>query len=126
MRISDWSSDVCSSDLENPVGGRCRVDVATCLPGLGISVPMKVRKREAELRYTGIDQGIQSQCPGNNEFAVNSRLDGRCQDIWNSWKSNHRFAESGLPRQCCIEHLVTAIGRSDERRVGKEMASTGT
>src|SRR3546814_11287946 len=63
--------------IENPVGGRCRVDVATCLPGLGISVPMKVRKREAELRYTGIDQGIQSQCPGHNEFAVNSRLDGR-------------------------------------------------
>src|SRR3546814_7727754 len=27
MRISDWSSDVCSSDLERPVGNRERVSI---------------------------------------------------------------------------------------------------
>src|SRR3546814_10927494 len=31
--------------------------------------------------------------------------------MWNRWRSNHRFAESGLQRPCCIEHLVTASGR---------------
>src|SRR3546814_5435762 len=30
MRISDWSSDVCSSDLENPLnGGQVRAEIGT-------------------------------------------------------------------------------------------------
>ncbi|MCY1173757.1 hypothetical protein D9M73_139320 [compost metagenome] len=87
------------------------MDVATYLPGLGIGIPMKVREREAELRHTGIDQRIQSQGPGHNQFAASSRLDGRRQDIGDRRRSNHRFPESGLQRPCGIEHLVTAIGR---------------
>src|SRR3546814_9809359 len=32
MRISDWSSDVCSSDLDEPAAGLGLVILATCAP----------------------------------------------------------------------------------------------
>src|SRR3546814_12583251 len=46
MRISDWSSDVCSSDLQlgracrvdaRMAGGDGRVECTACLPGLGLA-----------------------------------------------------------------------------------------
>src|SRR3546814_13690250 len=74
MRISDWSSDVCSSDLADPPGHVLR-NIGG-VPGEGIgavgddAAVRQVRKADAERhRRPTVDRGEQHQCdtPGDQQ-----------------------------------------------------------
>src|SRR3546814_13664398 len=105
MRISDWSSDVCSSDL--PVAAARRTIVAE-----GI--------RRGEFR-TDIDAGL-----------VGFAIDGACAHIFSSVESRRVILGDGALDRPLVERYVQTVSdlipggmRSEERRVGKECASTG-
>src|SRR3546814_21107498 len=95
MRISDWSSDVCSSDL----GGECR------------------RQRQSLLHHhlAGAVGVVGNQ-------AVDAQVDerGHVGRIVHG-PDNHPESE----RLRLVEVGLVAVARSDERRVGKECVSTG-
>src|SRR3546814_16220727 len=46
MRISDWSSDVCSSDLPDPTGASDYKDIATYKDKLALEYPEIVENRQ--------------------------------------------------------------------------------
>src|SRR3546814_16868688 len=94
MRISDWSSDVCSSDLGTPCG---------C--GSARRIPRFYTNRR-EIGEKSIDPGPQLVANLTGNVAVAARIDA--------------FAIGG--RQEII--LRAEGPRSEERRVGKECVST--
>src|SRR3546814_12825966 len=104
MRISDWSSDVCSSDLPVPVRAVERDD-----------------RRSARLQpFENLAFCVGNGLLRRKEFAVSGS--NPCDD---RHMGTHKAGESGkLPRMvpAHFEHAVTA--RSEERRVGKECVST--
>src|SRR3546814_20605367 len=104
MRISDWSSDVCSSDLEDRLLTRVLIAL----------------DHQAPLRYKQIAVRIQGFAAA---FAVNYHHDDRRQT----------FAEMILHKlpQMWIEaqgkpsaDIMAHVRRSEERRAGKECVST--
>src|SRR3546814_10105699 len=102
MRISDWSSDVCSSDLANR--HRARHDDLTCLlnrNGLqqAFDRMMATNVQQCALLYLDLD-GFKG---------VNDRL-------------GHAAGDDLL--KAIADDLRTMVGRSEERRVGKECVST--
>src|SRR3546814_13668201 len=97
MRISDWSSDVCSSDLDRPWGG--------CDPPIVAYVYAPDRKAERPQFHLGDFAGI-LQVDGYGGYAALAR---RRQQI--------RLA-------FCWAHVRRKFYRSEERRVGKECVST--
>src|SRR3546814_19154349 len=90
MRISDWSSDVCSSDLV----GRAAANAAG---------------RNAGALGRGAVHG--SRAMTDAVMAVWGDADAALEAEFNEWY--HR------------EHVPERVGRSEERRVGKEWVSTG-
>src|SRR3546814_12535557 len=89
MRISDWSSDVCSSDLEDEAGNAARE--------LQVLIGDAKRRRQGRVgrsRREGHDHGF---------LDLLEEIDGR-----------HLAKEAQRQR----------VGRSEERRVGKEGVST--
>src|SRR3546814_13144200 len=94
MRISDWSSDVCSSDLQGPAEAvdrfwsyrRMRLDAGRDL------VLRDVRESDA----ADLLPVTQELGPAHNE----------------------------KPAECLIQRVGLARTRSEERRVGKECVST--
>src|SRR3546814_19685760 len=94
MRISDWSSDVCSSDLGNVPwlqlhgghGQRC------LMPLLRLS----------RLEHAPDEQASQHKGKGED----------RCKDSANVWEARFRALDQAH------------VGSSEERRVGKECVST--
>src|SRR3546814_19133880 len=98
MRISDWSSDVCSSDLEK-VEGRARL---TILPFLMRAMVKAVAEQPAvnahyddeagEIRrYGGVHIGVAAQTPAGLLVPVVRHVEAR--DIWNCAAELHRLAE---------------------------------
>src|SRR3546814_17484595 len=108
MRISDWSSDVCSSDLAQLLVGQegARDDLLLVLGGAGGS-----GKGED-------DQGHDGDCPGGElSHRVVSPLP-LCISIRDPPPRPSRI----LRRE---SELEADLRRSEERRVGKECVSTG-
>src|SRR3546814_13215566 len=95
MRISDWSSDVCSSDLPSLAGVRGR-------PCSG---------RWHGHRRTGDLKGIETMTHDNRESWLNRVAAGMAPLF--------EALEAPLP-----DRVRVAIGRSEERRVGKACVST--
>src|SRR3546814_15879000 len=97
MRISDWSSDVCSSDLGREVmggnGDGPPVDLADALD-------QHHRRALAELQVPG-DAGVGGQLQGAHQLA----------------RGNARLLQDVLGK-------ARPLARSEERRVGKECVST--
>src|SRR3546814_8310350 len=94
MRISDWSSDVCSSDL----AGRCGASVAPRggrLPGRSGLLRPGIRLWHGRIRPWVIEQ---RGYPGESAMSV---------------------AETSYPQA-----VEDTDNRSEERRVGKECVST--
>src|SRR3546814_3110034 len=98
MRISDWSSDVCSSDLQAAIG--CRLDASRfCLVDLaadGIAILRPARDKLAIeiqlvfIRIAAIERATQIQMPG---------VLHRWIDDWRVERSNlFAFQWSGLLR----------------------------
>src|SRR3546814_1033542 len=95
MRISDWSSDVCSSDLLNNLFGRHD----TLLTYFWMYGPERERP-----------------CPMCTSFV--GSLDAPAPDI------QQRLALAIVGRSPVARQLAFARERSEERRVGKECVST--
>src|SRR3546814_13858112 len=87
MRISDWSSDVCSSDLGDNLGSR----------GASPQSAIHARRR--------VDHGADHPC------LYRMVLLGVSRKGWRGWVS-------------LMAARMKRIGRSEERRVGKECVST--
>src|SRR3546814_11837232 len=125
MRISDWSSDVCSSDLEIvgilPVGRRSE---AQALPGLHDG------KRTHGSAYSSLPAGIVAieahrrhvdELPRKKELVLGERGAVRRDrgvesDTVETDDVHIAFDDEEAP--------LGARGRSEERRVGKECVST--
>src|SRR3546814_11353166 len=116
MRISDWSSDVCSSDLAGPADGWLTQD-ALWLVSKTVS-----DKLRAHLLSQGID-GI----PASNTAAFNVLQDhGIVQPTPDGkaiWKATDT-SDAGWSHAFTFLKLSPAMIRSEERRVGKECVST--
>src|SRR3546814_20146143 len=113
MRISDWSSDVCSSDL---IGGCC-VTVRPLHPRLGIGV------RAHPFRHRA---GVPCPC----YLLVKAVL--RCQTAQRRRHSGgivtptRKILDSKIVRLCFLASGITERNeRTEERRVGNERVSTG-
>src|SRR3546814_18883699 len=99
MRISDWSSDVCSSDL-----APARIAPAMALP---------VRFANGFL----IDQNTKARAFGDSQEAS-----FRCQHFGIGDEAQQIVAHIIMDAN---RHLLNCdVGRSEERRVGKECDST--
>src|SRR3546814_2595488 len=95
MRISDWSSDVCSSDLSSPNGGNIAIVGASETERVGVVPDMSMIQLHADAARRALkDAGL-----------TPADVDGIAT------------AETQV-----IE--VAAMLRSEERRVGKECVST--
>src|SRR3546814_21164120 len=108
MRISDWSSDVCSSDL-------ARVDAEAELPS-GYYV-----------EYGGTFEQLQSAATRLSIVVplVLLLIFGLLYTLFKSWRAA-AIVFTGVPLALTGGVAALALrGRSEERRVGKECVSTG-
>src|SRR3546814_20302456 len=97
MRISDWSSDVCSSDLE-PAELSRDIGAALRMPGYQMAISPPIRTR-IDMLTTGVRTPV-----GIKVFGP---------DL------------AGIERVSLeLEGLLREVPRSEERRVGKECVST--
>src|SRR3546814_14655456 len=118
VRISDWSSDVCSSDLVEPVRA------ATL-------IPIEARRQHALRQCRGEEQWVAIQCGLHDPAQLTTQRRGFRQllvalDLCALHAD--RFAPvgpiSGVERTPKLgEFLATPNFRSAERRVGKECVS---
>src|SRR3546814_17362056 len=98
MRISDWSSDVCSSDLRGPAGGPADRGTALC-------------------RCTGAARGACLR-EGGAMAVPGSR--GDAEGIAQCWR---RLLDGSISTTV-VTALVAGAHRSEERMLGKEYVST--
>src|SRR3546814_15574211 len=104
MRIRDWSSDVCSSDLRHgagPVGRMAIEGKAAALDALAQGRGAAVWQRLIADVETPVSAALKLIEPGRGDWVLES-------------------VESGQTRG-----RYSLNGRSEERRVGKECVSTG-
>src|SRR3546814_15985474 len=102
MRISDWSSDVCSSDLQE--------DRAACNAGCG--------NRRAARTWQARSAGSSGNCC--RQTTEDRQSD---QDAQSGPSSQGRQGKEGKAQGRTVRLTVMA-GRSEERSVGKECVST--
>src|SRR3546814_13901742 len=100
MRISDWSSDVCSSDLKSPLRG------AASVHRCGVKVGARVVHRQ--------HVSTLEQQPMENTMNHANKLSGLIA----------LAAAVAMPMAFAQTTTTTDDGRSEERRVGKECVST--
>src|SRR3546814_12106617 len=113
MRISDWSSDVCSSDLPY---------TKALLSAVPVPDPVKERAKRRIVLHGEI--GSAASMPGGCRFYPRcfharrlARGGGVATEAWRN---------ESLPSRCTHEIPEFRVAeRSEERRVGKECASTG-
>src|SRR3546814_19147877 len=106
MRISDWSSDVCSSDLEDDERGK------TDAP------PSKFKEQAAG------QQGCHPQCRCEAGHANTGSVGLSDHDVkWEAEHPDHRNAGCQQVDDAAIGE-IEAHSRSDERRVWRECVST--
>src|SRR3546814_11528633 len=104
MRISDWSSDVCSSDLEVNARGRPLRELATLPATAGDTVRLTV------------DGGLQS-------YAARRLGDHSGSVVIMDCTNGDILAMTSMPAYD-PNAFSGGIRRSEERRVGKECVST--
>src|SRR3546814_16946589 len=109
MRISDWSSDVCSSDLPtSPAGKAVQAEVSKALKALGLG-------KDAQLplkKQTEKDEKGKKVPTGKLVFRTKSQYAPVIADV------------TGKPiPEKQLKSLKIGAGRSEERRVGREWVS---
>src|SRR3546814_9854179 len=110
MRISDWSSDVCSSDL----GGR---------PGPNPDLARKLLT--VAFRPSGLTMLLIAAVVVVTLVSASSDLTGTFGAIATTWLVIHQVPATISGVQLGVLPLLpTAVMRSEERRVGKECVST--
>src|SRR3546814_18308379 len=118
MRISDWSSDVCSSDLFLNLGSACFQDLA------GV---FEVRRRcDGRTLLDSLDRldqarrpGFQALQAGIQPFLVGLVVHGLVAQGYGDAE-----ADQPEPQKTLHQHDGGRAPRSEERRVGKEGGST--
>src|SRR3546814_18568153 len=113
MRISDWSSDVCSSDLIGTAGGQFLLIMN------GVDTPRTFNGTSwANASITGPTQANLVWCNLHQR-----RLWFGEQDSLTAWYlAVHSI--SGAASSFSLAGIAKLGGRSEERRVGKEWVST--
>src|SRR3546814_16128184 len=119
MRISDWSSDVCSSDLMVEIG-----DYAFVHAGIKPGVPLAEQKPE-DLRWIR-DEFLSSRKSHEGKIVVHGHtimleVDEHPNRIGIDTGAYH----SGRLTAICLPGPARWYLRADERRVGKECVSEG-
>src|SRR3546814_13210428 len=110
MRCSDWSSDVCSSDLGQTVNGRC----GALFDHLGHAEKAVLRLRcvrQHILAATSAGQGV-----GVDDIVAQTERVGNHR--------GHRLNPGHVDLAELFDPAEDAVQRSEERRVGKECVST--
>src|SRR3546814_13751615 len=111
MRISDWSSDVCSSDLTLQLGASNRIrDTSDLVINGGMFDLNNFKETVANLSGTG--GNINIGAGGTGALTVNQTVD-------QTYTGNFSGARGTLQAA-----IVKNGARSEERRVGKESVST--
>src|SRR3546814_15328523 len=108
MRISDWSSDVCSSDLLKRANEELRQRSGTTLELIGQSAAM-----------VALRQAIERVAPTNSRVLVSGPAGAGKELV--ARLIHQRSRRAGGP---FVVLNVAALMRSEERRVGKECVST--
>src|SRR3546814_13475413 len=125
MRISDWSSDVCSSDLVEKFihcSGRDAADF------LGEFPPRQTRVTVKDVAVNAIMAGCKPQY-APTVIALTRALMDEEYDVWGvacSTKGSATLVIVNGPvrSELAINCGTNVFGRSEERRVGKECVST--
>src|SRR3546814_12074038 len=125
MRISDWSSDVCSSDLEKTSGGIIIPDTAKEKPQEGEVVAVGPGARDdngtlVELSVKAGDRILFGKWSGTEV-----KIDG--EDLLIMKESDILGVIDNvvpLKQAACSTALTPRTFRSEERRYGKECVST--
>src|SRR3546814_13733657 len=124
MRISDWSSDVCSSDLfARELGAKFGINGATGKDGdrssLGFGSTTDVSGNNAEERANNVG-------PGNPRGYSDAYSKGLNVNLSATLAGAGSFALSILNAGYLLDIELSALQteRSEERRVGKECVST--
>src|SRR3546814_12804278 len=104
MRISDWSSDVCSSDLYGDAAAKPRIAIA-----------LRRGRREMTGSRTGMVGSLKIYVPGPGGY---QQIDGSKFYDARYWEPEkyQQWHDAIWPQP--------RIGRSEERRVGEEGGST--
>src|SRR3546814_20251021 len=110
MRISDWSSDVCSSDLESPSASLKKNPCSAVFHGPGCSRPTN---------STSVTHVHRARSVGQRNFPPLPRPILHCSD--DPSRSTAPCKQTSASRNW--GYLPGPI-RSEERRVGKECVST--
>src|SRR3546814_15787801 len=121
MRISDWSSDVCSSDLRALSGGHQRGD-ARCR---GQGDRRLAERRHADDRPVDLSPRHRQQRPQLAARRSRNGLTAMARTGGTSRTGAFGFACLALlPLLAGCASVIPASGRSEERRVGKEVVLT--
>src|SRR3546814_21014880 len=121
MRISDWSSDVCSSDLESGSA------LSTRLCGVSATAVSLSRRathdRGREEWQTGRRHGADSGAAGRSARTDAAGLD-LVRSLWSAVRRNRAAPRHQPPLSRTPSGPRQLCNRSEERRVGKECVST--
>src|SRR3546814_13973280 len=136
MRISDWSSDVCSSDLAAafpPQPTAVRESARTCpLFGGRITCDHKMLREQGWSRYSPIRRLAEEGADACSPLPAipTPQMERRRRAAPPAAESGNKFSQNSFPRfrsQLQARNRkggAVPIGRSEERRVGKEWVST--
>src|SRR3546814_13444287 len=117
MRISDWSSDVCSSDLHPASAGDLSLGEETL--ARGIAGRTRGQLRRIQLVFQSADTALNSQ-------QTVGRILGRVLDFFGLADRSERSRRvAGLLKRVNLPEHFADSRRSEERRVGKAWGSTG-
>src|SRR3546814_12527905 len=123
MRISDWSSDVCSSDLEvktRPVSDRSKNDAGT-----RPNVPHRAITACASALLAVVALPLRDRCQPNSSRVWQSITSASVAHPSRPAQMQHRSVDHRSLGAAATEGMAWIRGlRSEERRVGKECVST--
>src|SRR3546814_19739006 len=114
MRISDWSSDVCSSDLQSfdrRVGRGAQ-------HRLGAALTEKVREVEIAGRFPGTDAGEHTRIVG--EHVVHKRVLQRRIEKPGSNRSITQLATAAPTNIITLPRALAELTRTEKQRGGNE------
>src|SRR3546814_16874585 len=117
MRISDWSSDVCSSDLDSP-GHCCRIGTkcGRCSPDLSRACDGQEKTQIIPVHTPAYLQSHPAKSKHCNAAVI------ACMGVPNLQLKDDRCVTSNISSQA-TPSAAEAV-RSEERSVGKECVST--
>src|SRR3546814_15069087 len=117
MRISDWSSDVCSSDLRLVTQGKGLFKIVGFMNGLGLPTPkrrLSVNPEAWKNRKVYIDTGMSEPYRGR---PATSQIDGHSRHVSEDQPTTEAAVEDGPP----LERQAHAEGERDRAGEGKRV-----